>query len=77
MLKRLKRGTVCRVIKDGTDFFFKGDIVVVLEDYCEVPYCCLLKDYNPDYSIYDYNEGQYSPLIADYGLEELYDWSEK
>ena len=42
----LKRGTVCRVIRDVTGFFHIGDIVVVLENYVEVPHCCLIEDYN-------------------------------
>ena len=73
----LKRGTVCRVIRDVTGFFHIGDIVVVLENYVEVPHCCLIEDYNPNYSLYDYTVDKYNPMIEDYELEELYDWSEK
>lgn len=73
----IKRGTVCRVIEDGGNFFKPGDIVVVLDKDSEVPNCCLLKDYNPEYPIYAYSEDQYNPLIAEDELEELYDWSEK
>ena len=71
----IKRGTVCRVIEDSTHFFKQGDIVVTLED-SYMPFCCLEKHYNPSYSVKDYYENQFYPLLLK-ELEELYDWSEK
>lgn len=72
----IKKGTVCRVIKDSNDFFKPGDIVVTLEDDSCAPYCCLEKYYNPGYSVKDYYNAQFYPLMPS-ELEELYDWSEK
>lgn len=71
----IKKGTVCRVIKDSDDFFKPGDIVVTLED-SDMPYCCLEKHYDPGYSVKDYYNNQFYPLFSS-ELEELYDWSEK
>lgn len=73
--RMIKKGTVCRVIEDSDDFFKPGDIVVTLEDNC-MPYCCLEKHYNPRYSVKDYYNNQFYPLLSR-ELEELYDWSEK
>ena len=50
----IKAGTKCRVLADSMNHFKLGDIVVVLEDD-NVPYCCLLENYDPNKSIGNYN----------------------
>ena len=50
----IKAGTKCRVLADSMYYFKPGDIVVVLEED-NVPYCCLLENYDPNKSIGEYN----------------------
>ena len=50
----IKAGTKCRVLADSMNNFKPGDIVVVLEEH-NVPYCCLLENYDPNKSIGEYN----------------------
>ena len=49
----IKARTKCRVLADSDNNFKPGDIVVALEDSV-VPYCCLLEDYDPNKSRFDY-----------------------
>lgn len=49
----IKAGTKCKVIADNMNNFKPGDIVVALDD-SNVPYCCLLKDYDPNKGIGGY-----------------------
>lgn len=58
----IKAGTKCRVLADSVNNFKPGDIVVALEDDNYAPYCCLLKDYDPNKSIYGYNLNLFHPL---------------
>ena len=71
----IKAGTKCRVLTDSDNNFKLGDIVVALEDNC-IPYCCLLKDYDPNKSIYNYNFNLYHAL-DECELEVLDDRAEK
>lgn len=67
----IKAGTKCRVLADSYNNFRPGDIVVALEDD-NVPYCCLLENYVPNKSIYDYTPDLFNALI-DSELEVLDD----
>ena len=72
----IKAGTKCRVLNDSMNYFKPGDIVVALEDD-DVPYCCLLENYDPNKSIYDYASNLFYALSY-FELEALDDdWSEK
>lgn len=55
--------------------FSCGDIVVALEN-SRMPFCCLLEDYDPNKSIYDYNLNSFD-VLYDYELEVLDDRTEK
>lgn len=57
----IKAGTKCRVLSDSENNFKPGDIVVTLED-AGVPLCCLLENYDPNKSIYDYNLYSFNAL---------------
>ena len=72
----IKAGTKCRVLVDSANNFKPGDIVIALEDD-NVPFCCLLEDYDPNKSIGDYN---FDLLYALYESElEMLDddWTEE
>lgn len=72
----IKAGTKCRVLTDSMNYFKPGDIVVALEDD-DVPYCCLLENYDPNKSIDDHVSNLFHALF-DFELEALDDdWSEK
>lgn len=72
----IKAGTKCRVLIDSMYNFNPGDIVVVLEDD-DVPYCCLLENYDPNKNIWEYGFNLVKALI-DSELEVLdNDWAEK
>lgn len=71
----IKARTKCRVLADSEHFFKPGDIVVALEN-SSVPYCCLLKDYDPNKSRYAYNLNSFNPLVES-ELEVLDDRTEK
>ena len=72
----IKAGTKCRVLADSGNNFKPGDIVVALEN-SDVPYCCLIENYNPNKSIGDYSTDLVYALF-EYELEALDDdWSEK
>ena len=72
----IKAGTRCRVLADSVYNFNPGDIVVALEEH-NVPYCCLLEDYDPNKSIGEYNSNLFYALCY-YELEVLDDdWTEK
>ena len=72
----IKSGTKCRVLADSMNYFKPGDIVVALEDD-DVPYCCLLENYDPNKSIDGYVSNLFHALF-DFELEALDDgWSEK
>lgn len=57
----IKAGTKCRVLADSMYYFKPGDIVVVLEED-DVPYCCLLENYDSNKSIGNYNLNLFQPL---------------
>ena len=57
----LKLGTKCRVLADSYNKFKPEDIVVALEN-SHIPLCCLLEDYDPNKSIYDYNINSFNAL---------------
>lgn len=67
----IKAGTKCRVLADSINNFKPGDIVVVLEED-NVPYCCLLENYDPNKSIGEYNSNLVYALW-DFELEVLND----
>ena len=72
----IEAGTKCRVLADSDDNFKPGDIVVVLEED-DVPYCCLLEDYDSNKSIDDYNSNLFYAM-RDSELEVLDDdWTEE
>lgn len=71
----IKAGTKCRVLADSENNFNPGDIVVALEN-SRMPFCCLLEDYDPNKSIYDYNLNSFD-VLYDYELEVLDDRTEK
>ena len=71
----IKARTKCRVLADSDNNFKPGDIVVALEDSV-VPYCCLLEDYDPNKSRFDYNLNLFNPL-AESELEVLDDRTEE
>lgn len=71
----IKAGTKCRVLTDSMNNFSCGDIVVALEN-SRMPFCCLLEDYDPNKSIYDYNLNSFD-VLYDYELEVLDDRTEK
>lgn len=72
----IKAGTKCRVLADSLNNFNSGDIVVALEAD-DVPFCCLLEDYDPNKSMGDYNFDLLHALY-DSELEVLDDdWTEK
>lgn len=72
----IKAGTKCRVLADSENNFNPGDIVVVLEED-NVPFCCLLENYDPNKSIGNYNFNLYDAL-SEFELEALDDdWTEK
>ena len=58
----IKAGTKCRVLADSCGNFEPGDIVVVLEED-DVPYCCLLEDYDSNKSIDEYNSNLFYVLF--------------
>ena len=58
----IKAGTKCRVLADIENNFNPGDIVVVLEED-DVPYCCLLEDYDSNKSIDEYNSNLFYALF--------------
>ena len=57
----IKAGTKCRVLADIMNYFKPGDIVVALDD-SYVPYCCLIENYDPNKSIYDYDSNLFHTL---------------
>ncbi len=67
----IKAGTKCRVLADSMNYFKPGDIVVVLGDD-NVPYCCLLENYDSNKSIGDYSTDLIFALY-DFELEALDD----
>lgn len=71
----IKAGTKCRVLADSMNNFKPGDIVVALEN-SDVPYCCLLEDYDPNKSGFDYNLNLLNPLDES-ELEALDDRTEE
>lgn len=71
----IKAGTRCRVLADSENNFNPGDIVVVLEED-DVPFCCLLENYDPNKSIGNYNFNLYHAL-SEFELEALDDRTEK
>lgn len=71
----IKAGTKCRVLADSENNFKPGDIVVALEN-SDVPYCCLLEDYDPNKSRFDYNLNLFNPL-GESELEALDDRTEE
>lgn len=71
----IKAGTTCRVLTDSMNYFKPGDIVVVLEED-NVPFCCLLENYDPNKSIGNYNFNLYHAL-SEFELEALDDRTEK
>ena len=72
----IKAGTRCRVLADSMYNFNPGDIVVALEDD-DIPYCCLLEDYDSNKSIDEYNSNLFYAL-PEYELEVLdADWTEE
>lgn len=71
----IKAGTRCRVLADSENNFNPGDIVVVLEEN-NVPFCCLLENYDPNKSIGNYNFNLYHAL-SEFELEALDDRTEK
>lgn len=72
----IKAGTRCRVLSDTFNNFNKGDIVVALQKD-NIPYCCLLENYDPNKSIGDYNSKLVYALCSS-ELEVLDDdWSEE
>lgn len=71
----IKAGTKCRVLGDTLNNFNAGDIVVVLEN-SNVPYCCLLENYDPVKSIGDYDSKLVYALYV-FELEVLDDWTEE
>ena len=58
----IKAGTKCRVLADSCGNFEPGDIVVVLEED-DVPYCCLLEDYDLNKSLDEYNSNLFYALF--------------
>lgn len=75
MINMIKAGTKCRVLADSMNNFNSGDIVVALENSL-MPFCCLLEDYDPNKSIYDYNPNLFDVLYG-HELEVLDDRTEK
>ena len=72
----IKAGTKCRVLADSGNNFKPGDIVVALQN-SDVPYCCLIENYDPHKSIDDYIPNLFRALTES-ELEVLdNDWSEK
>ena len=72
----MKAGTKCRVLADSTNNFKPGNIVIALEDD-NVPFCCLLEDYDPNKSIGEYNSNLFYALYES-ELEVLDDdWTEE
>lgn len=71
----IKAGTKCRVLVDSMYNFKPGDIVVALQNN-DVPYCCLLENYDHNKSIHDYNFNLIHSL-CDYELEVLDDRTEE
>ena len=72
----IKAGTKCRVLSDSGNNFKPGDIVVALEND-DVPYCCLIENYDPNKSINDYIPNLFRALTES-ELEVLdNDWAEK
>ena len=72
----IKAGTKCRVLADSVNNFKPGDIVVALEND-DVPYCCLIENYDPNKSIDDYIPNLFRALTES-ELEVLdNDWAEK
>lgn len=72
----IKAGTRCRVLGDNMNNFNREDIVVTLEND-NIPYCCLLENYDPNKSMGDYNSNLVYPLFS-FELEALDDdWSEE
>ena len=72
----IEAGTKCKVLADNENNFNPGDIVVVLEED-DVPYCCLLEDYDSNKSIDEYNSNLFYAL-SDSELEVLDDdWTEE
>lgn len=67
----IKAGTKCKVVADNMNKFKPGDIVVALDD-STVPYCCLLKNYDPNKGIGGYDLSLYHPLFES-ELEEVSD----
>ena len=67
----IKAGTTCRVLADSGNNFKPGDIVVALEDD-DVPYCCLIENYDSRKSIDDYVSNLFYALF-DFELEALDD----
>lgn len=68
---RIKAGTKCRVVADSMNNFNPGDIVVALEED-NVPFCCLLENYDPNKSIGNYSTDLIFALY-DFELEALDD----
>lgn len=71
----IKARTKCRVLSDSANNFKPGDIVVTL-DNDDVPYCCLLENYDPNKNIYNYNFNLYHALV-ECELEVLDDRAEE
>lgn len=72
----IKAGTRCRVLDDNMNNFNRGDIVVALEND-NIPYCCLLENYDPNKSVGDYNSKLVYPLCS-FDLEVIDDdWTEE
>lgn len=75
MIKVIKAGTKYRVLADSMNNFKPGNIVIALENSW-MPFCCLVENYNPNKSIYDYNSDLVH-VLYDYELEVLDDRTEK
>ena len=71
----IKAGKKCRVLADSGNNFKPGDIVVALENN-DVPYCCLIENYDHNKSIDDYNTNLFYAL-CEFELEVLDDRTEK
>lgn len=72
----IKAGTRCRVLDDNMNNFNRGDIVVTLQND-NIPYCCLLENYDPNKSVGDYNSKLIYPLCS-FELEAMDDdWTEE
>lgn len=65
----IAKGERYRVIKDNSEHFKMGDIVIPLEN-SYVPYCVYEKDYEEGKDITDYESDKYYPLL-DNELEKI------